>query len=199
MSNTNLSLAALVGSRICHDLISPVGAINNGLELLQMSAPDDSPELDLIAQSVNSANARVRLFRVAFGVASVAQKLGAPEVAGILSGVYDDARHDVRYDATGDVPRAEVQAAFLAVLCCETALPVGGTITVREESGTWSITAAGGRVDWDPALWGPLSSGRAPDAPSPSQVQFAMLPICLDDLHRRIDVQHDAETLTLRF
>ena len=56
-------LAQMVGSRLCHDLISPLGAIGNGVELLEMS-PDfpgisDSPELRLIAESVAAARARM--------------------------------------------------------------------------------------------------------------------------------------------
>ena len=61
------ALAQLVGSRICHDLISPVGAIGNGLELLAMAGgrtmPGGSAELELISDSVVQANARIRFFR----------------------------------------------------------------------------------------------------------------------------------------
>ena len=50
MGYSNINIAALIGSRICHDLISPIGAINNGLELLTMTGVAQSPELALIAQ-----------------------------------------------------------------------------------------------------------------------------------------------------
>ncbi|HMS96693.1 MAG TPA: histidine phosphotransferase, partial [Tabrizicola sp.] len=58
-------LAALIASRICHDLISPLGAIGNGVELLAMERA--GPELDLLSESVAHANARIRLFRISFG------------------------------------------------------------------------------------------------------------------------------------
>ena len=51
-------LAALLGSRICHDLISPIGAIGNGLELLMMDPGTHGPEMSLISESVGHANAR---------------------------------------------------------------------------------------------------------------------------------------------
>ena len=51
-------LNSLIGSRICHDLISPLGAIGNGLELLSMSGFDGAPEIALIAESVENANSR---------------------------------------------------------------------------------------------------------------------------------------------
>ncbi|MEO0403208.1 MAG: histidine phosphotransferase, partial [Pseudomonadota bacterium] len=69
MGQTNVNLAALIGSRICHDLISPIGAINNGLELLGMSDQRDGPEIDLISESVENASARIRFFRIAYGAA----------------------------------------------------------------------------------------------------------------------------------
>jgi histidine phosphotransferase ChpT len=62
-------IAALIASRICHDLISPIGAIGNGMELMALSSGQEqsSPELDLISQSVENANARIRFFRIAYG------------------------------------------------------------------------------------------------------------------------------------
>ena len=77
-------ISALLGSRICHDLISPLGAISNGVELLEMSGAQMGPELQLISESVENANARIRFFRVAFGIASPDQTIGAPELRGIL-------------------------------------------------------------------------------------------------------------------
>ena len=67
MSQNNVNIGALIGSRICHDLISPIGAINNGLELLSMSDERDGPEFDLITESVGNASARIRFFRIAYG------------------------------------------------------------------------------------------------------------------------------------
>ena len=77
---------ALLGSRICHDLISPLGAISNGVELLTMSGSASAPEIALIAESVENANARIRLYRIAFGIASENQGVGSSEVRNILVG-----------------------------------------------------------------------------------------------------------------
>ena len=60
MQQRNLNLSALIGSRICHDLISPIGAINNGLELLGMTTRQAGPEMALISESVENAAARIR-------------------------------------------------------------------------------------------------------------------------------------------
>lgn len=60
--HTRAELAELVGSRICHDLISPIGAIANGLELLTMSGTSSGAEMDLIADSAGDAGARIGFF-----------------------------------------------------------------------------------------------------------------------------------------
>ena len=60
-------LAALIASRICHDLISPIGAIGNGVELLAMEPGGTLPEMALISESVANANDRIRFFRICFG------------------------------------------------------------------------------------------------------------------------------------
>jgi len=60
----------LMASRICHDVISPAGAINNGLELLQeMGLEDGGEAIGLIAKSADQVNRRLRLFRYAYGAA----------------------------------------------------------------------------------------------------------------------------------
>lgn len=66
-----LHLAELLTSRLCHDLIAPIGAINTGLELFQETPPDHITEsdeiLNLILNSAQTASARVSFYRVAFG------------------------------------------------------------------------------------------------------------------------------------
>lgn len=60
----------LIASRICHDVISPVGAINNGLELLQeMGIADGAEAISLIAKAAEQANRRLKLFRYSYGAA----------------------------------------------------------------------------------------------------------------------------------
>jgi histidine phosphotransferase ChpT len=70
-SHLSLRLAELLTSRLCHDLVTPIGAINTGLELLQESTSDQLKEsceiLSLIEHSAQTASARLRFFRVAFG------------------------------------------------------------------------------------------------------------------------------------
>lgn len=134
MEHSNADLAALIGSRICHDLISPIGAINNGLELLDMTGMAGGPELDLIADSVDHAGARIRFFRIAYGAAGD-QMLGAPEVSAVLNDLSQGARTRFRWMPETPQQRGDVRLAFLALQCVETALPHGGEGVVEVENG----------------------------------------------------------------
>ena len=116
-------LTALIGSRICHDLISPIGAIGNGVELLMMDGATKGPEIALIAESVANANARIRYFRVAFGSAGRDQRIGRGEVASIIEDTTRGGRMLIDWQSPQDLARREVKLAFLAIQCCETAMP----------------------------------------------------------------------------
>ncbi len=198
MPHPDLTLAALVGSRICHDLISPVGAIHNGLELIAMSGPIATPELCLISDSVDNASARIKFFRVAFGVASAEQMIGAPEIGTVIRGIYGEGRHKADWQGKGDVPRAEVQAIYLAMLCLETTLPQGGLITVTGQAGGWTLTATGTRIALDPGARAALD-GDMPSGLRPAHVQYALLPLCLAEMDRSVRIEQSANNLSLSF
>src|SRR5205085_12356618 len=69
-----LDLAALLCSRVCHDLISPTGAIVNGLEVLEENGDEETKTfaLELIKKSAKTASARLQFCRIAFGAAGSA-------------------------------------------------------------------------------------------------------------------------------
>ncbi len=194
----NVNLAALIGSRICHDLISPIGAITNGLELLDMAGGAKGPEMDLISDSVDNAGARIRFFRIAYGAAGE-QALGRSEIVSVLEDVGRGGRHTVEWTPTGPEPRALVRLAFLALQCCETAMPYGGAILVLAENGTWTITARSDKLNVDPALWAGLSDPEADPQITPALVQFALMPAVAADLGRKIETVQSDGQLTIRF
>lgn len=198
MLQDNAELSALIGSRICHDLISPIGAIGNGLELLQMGLPP-SPELSLIAESVENANARVRFFRVAFGRAGAGQPMSLREIDAILRDISRGGRIQMHLVADTSPERTSLRAAFLALMCAETALPLGGDITLTYQSDKWEVLATGRRIQAD-APWQFLteSSGDLSQV-SAGQVQFALLPGQLQALGRQADLSVTDTHLSLRF
>lgn len=195
---THASLATLIGSRICHDLISPIGAINNGLELLSMSGNSSGPEIGLIGESVDHASARIRFFRIAFGAAGD-QMVGPPEVTSILRDLYGNGRLAIEWLLPEPAQRTDVRIAFLALMCIETAMPYGGTIRVRREGANWTLTGEADRVNIDAELWEVLSGKTLETALPPSQVHFALLPLVAQDDGRRIRCEADDVSLRLTF
>lgn len=178
-------IAALIGSRICHDLISPVGAISNGVELMAMSGAGTGPELSLISESVDNANARVKFFRIAFGMASPGQMTSRTEISGILKAI-STPRLTYVWDPAEDLPREEVKLACLMLMCLETALPRGGEIKVTYSNGQWKIRASSARLEPSPDLWARLGSVTSTEGLKPSQVQFILAPLQAAALSRRI-------------
>jgi histidine phosphotransferase ChpT len=198
MGQSSTNLAALIGSRICHDLISPIGAINNGLELLGMSGGTQGPEMDLIQESVGNASARIRFFRIAFG-ASGEQMMGRTEVVSILTDLMESGRLDVAWGPMDAQPRASVRLAFLALLCVETAMPYGGRIEISQTDGHWLLHGRADKLNVVEAHWSLLATKEIPSDLRPAHVQFALLPLIAADESRRIVTELNASEVKLRF
>lgn len=202
MNEHNHNIAALIGARICHDLISPIGAVANGLELMALSQGTAAgAEMSLVSQSADSANARIRMFRLAFGPGEDGTDIACDDLAGILHAVHAQHRIAVDWQAGGRVSRRIAQCLLLAVLCAETALPRGGGLAVRNcnaaSDGTgWQIAARSAHLAADPELWSALE-GTPPVALDPAQVQFAILPQLLKEDGRRCTYEISADTLRL--
>ena len=192
------TLASLIGSRICHDLISPIGAITNGLELLQMSGEVSSPEMALIGESVESASARLRFYRIAFGSAGD-QMVGAPEVQAILRDLFESSRLNVSWTPTTPKPRAAVRLAFLAILCMENGMPYGGTLTISCESSAWKLHGQADRLNIDKTIWPLLTTDSDHVGLQPAHVQFALLPMIASDDGRTVATDIGVNEITLSF
>jgi histidine phosphotransferase ChpT len=193
-------IAELVGSRICHDLISPLGAIGNGVELLELSGMlSDSPEMQLIADSVRSANARVRFFRLAFGAAAPDTMIARSEVTQLLAASPNGGKISYFWAADGPRERREVRAVFLALMCLESALPQGGNIQIGATGADWTLRAEADRLLVNDALWEGLRQPRLAPQLSPAQVQFALLPSVLAEMDRAVAVKIGADHIEITF
>ena len=182
-------LAALVGARLCHDLISPIGAIGNGLELLQLAGHESSPELALVSDSLATALAKLRFFRVAFGPADPQATLGPDEAAQTCDAMFQN-RFTVAWEVGRDLPRPVARLAFLAALCLEKSLPMGGVARLREgPAETLVLLGEGRRVAAPPALWAHVLDGTPPDALRPDAVQFALLRQGLAESGHRVEAR----------
>jgi histidine phosphotransferase ChpT len=202
-------LTALLGSRICHDLISPLGAIGNGVELLTLADAAQGPEIALISESVHNANARIRFFRIAYGASSDGQRVARGEITSILADLYGAARLDIDWRAAGDPPRDEVKLLFLLIQCLETALPFGGQVTADRIDGVWTLAGTSPKLRAEPALWDGFRSAAARPGSTPPEawagaitsalVHFALVPDSLRKIGATLAIEMDETTITLRF
>lgn len=178
MHQDGASLAALIGSRICHDLISPIGAISNGLELVGMtSGARDGPEMSLIQQSCDHAAARIRFFRIAFGTASDTRPIACAEARKTLADHYAGTRISAEWHIDRDLGRNVTQLAYLSALCLETALPQGGLIDVALSENTLTASARADTLRKTWPIWSVLNGAACLDLPNvgPPDVQFLLL------------------------
>lgn len=175
-----------------------MGAISNGLELLSMSGIAQTPELKLIEESVENANARLKFFRVAFGASTGGQIMARTDLMKLLQGTFAGGRLQVKWDAYSDPTRSEAKIAFLAILCLETALPTGGEIGVSAEQGEWRLHAYGPKVRFDPEVWAHLKGSSETTAAS-SEVQFPLLAQALSSVGRVASVGHSDSAVSIRY
>ncbi len=127
-------LAALLCSKVCHDIISPVGAINNGLELLDEGGADEDA-MNLIKQSARTASARLQFARIAFGAAGSA---GVQIDTGDAQNVAIQYMRGEKAELTWEgqrvlMPKNKVKLLLNLMLVANAAIPRGGKLAVKLE------------------------------------------------------------------
>jgi histidine phosphotransferase ChpT len=132
-----LDLAALLCSRVCHDVISPVGAIVNGLEVLEeeKDAEMRAFAIDLIKKSASTASARLQFCRLAFGAAgSAGASIDTGDAELVARGLLADERTKLEWNAPR-VLMAKNKVKLILNLCLIAAasIPRGGVITLTIE------------------------------------------------------------------
>ena len=150
---SDLELAALISSKICHDVISPVGAIYNGLEILGEDGDPGARDyaMDVIRNVTVQASARLQFARFAFGAAgSAGAEIDLQTAREISEGFIGDAKHKLVWSApSGYLPKNQVKLLLNLVAISLTARPQGGTITVAIEDDLtlplFTVTCTGPR------------------------------------------------------
>ena len=125
--------------------------------------------------------------------------LGRPEILSVLADMNKAGRVQLRWLPPDAQPRAEVRLAFLAMQCCETALPFGGQAETAIASGRWSVTGTGEKMASLDALWLNLTGECAERNITPGTVQFALLPRIAADMGRRVSVELDEGRVAISF
>ncbi len=175
MSGTSidaLDLAALLCSRVCHDLISPVGAIVNGLEVLEEEKDEETRQfaLDLIKKSSGTASAKLQFCRIAFGAAgSAGAQIDLGDAEKVARGFFEDGKTTLAWN----LPRLlvlknRVKLLLNMLLIAGQTIPRGGQLTVdpigEGETMGFKVTAAGQYAKIGPAV-PPLLAGEGGDDP----------------------------------
>jgi histidine phosphotransferase ChpT len=131
---TDLELAALISSKICHDVINPVGAINNGLEILDEDKNVDAQRyaMEMIRNVTAQASARLQFARFAFGAAGSAGAMIDLGMASQVShGFVGTGKHKLVWpNAAGMMTKDRVKLLLNLIAAAITALPRGGEIQV---------------------------------------------------------------------
>jgi histidine phosphotransferase ChpT len=195
-------LAALLCSRVCHDIISPVGAINNGLELLDEGGADDDA-MNLIRVSARNASARLQFARIAFGAAgSAGMQIDTGDAESVATGLMNNEKPEFTW--TGPrayLPKNKVKLLLNLILVANAAIPRGGRLAVTledlETQPKFSLSASGPMVRVPPKFL-EMHAGQKPEEPIDAHaVQPYYTLLLARETSMKIDIRATAEEITL--
>lgn len=135
------ALATLVAGKLCHDFISPAGAITSGLDLLKDPTAQDMREdaMSLIEASAKKMVALVSFARVAFGASSSAERFSGEELGALVAGLTEGGRATLNWQVQGgDYSKPQARALVNLAYLTMAALPSGGSATLssrRDDTG----------------------------------------------------------------
>jgi histidine phosphotransferase ChpT len=176
MSVSPVDFASLLCSRLCHDLLSPVGALNNGLELL---GDENDPEMrarvfQLLSESARASANKLKFFRLAFGAAGgFAEQVDSREAKTAIEGLLvDNKRTTFNWWVEAEtLPKTALKVMLNLTLIASEALVRGGTLDVggEENGGQIEIVVKieGPRIILDPELRNTLTDGESAGGVTP--------------------------------
>ena len=134
-----LDLAALLCSRVCHDLISPAGAIVNGLEVLEEAKDDETRSfaMELIKKSARTASARLQFCRIAFGAAgSAGAQIDLGDAENVARGFIEDEKVKLAWNLPRALmPKNRVKLLLNMLLVATASIPRGGIVAIEGNGG----------------------------------------------------------------
>lgn len=175
----DIRLAELLSSRLCHDMVGPVGAINNGMELLEdqdLNLGDDA--FSLVVKSASQASDLLQFYRLSYGLAGGRMERGRDQIVGLCSNFLRHSKVTLSWlgqDFLEDLPDAGIKLLLNLVVLAEEALPRGGEIQVefqrRDSGGDLAVRASGIDAGLREDLRAGLDPGAGIDDISPRNVQ----------------------------
>jgi histidine phosphotransferase ChpT len=202
----SVEFASLLCSRLCHDLLSPVGALNNGIELL---ADEQDPEmrarcLELLSESARASANKLKFFRLAFGAAGgFGDEVDTTEARAAIEGLFGGEGR-VRLIWMVDEPlmsKSALKVLLNLVLIAGDALVRGGNLTVgAERHGAGLdivVRAEGGRIVLDPELKKALLGETGEDALAPRAAAAWLVHCLVDDGGGKVQVADQDEAMLI--
>jgi len=195
-------LAALLCSRVCHDIISPVGAINNGLELLDEGGADEDA-MRLIRQSARNASARLQYARIAFGAAgSAGMQIDTGDAEALAQAFFKNEKPELVWNgARALLPKNKVKLLLNLLLVAAGAIPRGGRLTVTleglDDSPRFTLQASGPMVRVPPKFLELHAEGKLAEPIDAHSVQPYYTLLLARDAGMRIDIRAGAEEVAL--
>lgn len=178
----DLSILELVCSRLCHDVVGPVGAATNGIELLrELSTAQTDDIIDMTDASARTAWRRLEFFRVAFGYAGGRGGWGTTELGKLAKGMLTDSRVTLDWQVADDIDALQGRGGKLVLnllLLVAEAMPRGGALVVRVKRAgaaiAVSMTGDGPNATMNPRVANTVQ-GKIPPGELDSRVILAHL------------------------
>jgi histidine phosphotransferase ChpT len=193
-------LAALLCSRVCHDIISPVGAINNGLELLDEGGADEDA-MNLIKASARNASARLQFARIAFGAAgSAGVQIDTGDAQAVATEFMKGEKAEMTWTGTRVLlPKNKVKLLLNLVLVANAAIPRGGSLDIALEGGDTAprfVLTSRGPLLRVPAKFLELHGGNTPEEPIDAHsVQFYYTLLLAQETGMTISIHANSEEI----
>jgi histidine phosphotransferase ChpT len=196
-----LDLAALLCSRVCHDLISPTGAIVNGLEVLEDSKDDETRDfaLALIKKSAGQAAARLQFCRLAFGAAgSAGAEINLGDAESVARGFVEDDKIKLAWNLPRALaPKNRVKLLLNLLLVATQAVPRGGSLSVEGDASTGFRIAARGINARIPQPAERLLAGASADGVDAHAIQPYYAALLAQDCGMRVSIANDGEAIVI--
>lgn len=197
-STIDLRVLELTCSRLCHDLISPITAVNNGMELLTDSPPDIMDEIKgLLTTSAAEASRRLQFYRIAYGLGGGESAPTSLDEAGRLAhGLLEGGKVELSWPnraGVGEIGKPAIKVLLNTLLLALDALPRGGRVTVQTETAAetrMEVLAEGSGARITDELETAMSAEADVMALTPRSVQPYLTRRLLDALGGRLEVDH---------
>jgi len=206
MNTSATELASLLCSRLCHDMLSPVGALSNGLELL---ADETDPAMrkqcmELLEQSARISRDKLKFFRLAFGAAGgFGDAVPVEESKAVIEALAVDGKKiDLNWAIEGQsLPKPAVKVMLNFAHIALDALIRGGSLDIgaemREGAAEIVVRASGPRIAFDDTIGKVIEGDMAPGELSSRTAAAHMIALLAEEMGGALQFKRTEETLVL--